>query len=145
MYLHKPYKNVCKHTKIIGNIKHFYYNWSDLQSPSQHGFCLLAIFYYAPCPPLTQRKQACTASTMYHLCSLACLDCWPILHASDKEILTLLHVQLTSLYNLLFPKYFVNSLLTSSVSTSSETVMSRELSLITSLLLTCVHMHVTFS
>lgn len=123
-------------------------NRCDLQSPSQHGFCLLAIFYYAPCAPSTQLKRACTASTMYHLCSLACLDCWPVLHASDKEILTFLHVQLSSL--LLFPKYFVpkyfvNSLLMSSASTSSETIMSRELWLITSLILTCVHMHITFS
>lgn len=71
----------CNHTKICGNVKHFYYNWSDLQRLSQHGFC-----YLLPCSP-------CTFSSAYrstHLCFFVRLDCQTVLHTSDK-ILLLLH------------------------------------------------------
>lgn len=62
---------------------------------------------------------------------LACTDRWTAVHASDSTILILLQVLLLP-SPLVFPKHSVSAYcLMSSVSTSSETIISRELWLIT--------------
>lgn len=68
---------------------------------------------------------------MHHLCSLVCVDGLTVLPSSDNKMLILLHGAAHFLSHLVFPKYFVNYCLMPSVSTSSETIIPRELWLIT--------------